>query len=222
MDRYGYLSQNTIAIVLADYTISCNGVVSSWNFYPQTSALFRAMVLRVVPGTNQATWSVIGVNDVPASAVQANQKSSYLVPISDRIEVQPGDVIGVAQYEVVNPLLDTDILNPGDGTSIRVAVNVPTNSLLTADDIANLRTGTALNTLSSESIFGNANDLKVSLNAEVQAQSDSSQGKIRIEIILPYKVKTQYVHCRLIASYFLFVWKKNSAEMGRRSIPLYN
>ena len=138
------------------------------------------MVLRVVPGTNQATWNVIGVNDIPASAVQANQKSSYIVPVGDRIEVQPGDVIGVAQYEV-NPVIDTDVANPGDGTGLRVAVSVPTNVLLTATEILNLRTGTALNTLSSEAIGGSAS-LKVSINAEVQAQSGAGQGNIALMI----------------------------------------
>ena len=38
---------------------------------------------------------------------------------------------------------------------------------------------------------------------------------------LLHKVKMQYVHRRLIASYFLFPWR-NPAEMSRRSILFHN
>ena len=40
-------------------------------------------------------------------------------------------------------------------------------------------------------------------------------------IILLHKVKTQYVHCSLTASYFPFPWR-NPAEMNRRSSLLQN
>ena len=45
--------------------------------------------------------------------------------------------------------------------------------------------------------------------------------KIPCTLYLPHKVKMQYVHCRLIESYFLFPCR-NPAEMSRRSNLFHN
>ena len=45
--------------------------------------------------------------------------------------------------------------------------------------------------------------------------------KLHMEQTLPYKVIMQYVHCRLVASYFLFPWR-NCVEMSRSSILFHS
>ena len=47
------------------------------------------------------------------------------------------------------------------------------------------------------------------------------RGMNTVSRFLPLKAKMQYVHCRLIASYFRFPWR-NSAEMSSRSIFFHN
>ena len=46
---------------------------------------------------------------------------------------------------------------------------------------------------------------------------DRVKHKETVPLFLPHKVKTQYVHCRLTASYFFFPWR-DPAEISRRSL----
>ncbi|XP_072018549.1 uncharacterized protein [Amphiura filiformis] len=97
---YGYkgIRGGYVYILAADYyTIYCNGSVSSWDYFAETSAAFRAIVFR--PGGNPKQWTIVGINDIPPHTAKYQYKSTYVVPYGDRISVEAGDVIGVAVGE---------------------------------------------------------------------------------------------------------------------------
>ncbi|XP_072030540.1 uncharacterized protein [Amphiura filiformis] len=85
-----------IVFIMASHAIECIGVVSSWEFWADQSATFRAMVFRPDSGGNPNRWTIVGINDIPTSHVNAMQASLYVVPNDEQISVQIGDVIGVA------------------------------------------------------------------------------------------------------------------------------
>ncbi|XP_072041370.1 hyalin-like [Amphiura filiformis] len=98
-DHSGTL-RNGIVFIMPRHVIECVGVVSSWEFWTGVSATFRAMVFRPESGGDPTKWTIVGINDIPASDVIANQRSIYVVPSNDQIAVQIGDVIGVAVGQV--------------------------------------------------------------------------------------------------------------------------
>ena len=161
-DRSGILSNLAIAVVLLDNVIQCNRVVSTWQFWVQQSYAFKVIIYRQ---TETGTWTVVGVNDIPASEVRANLKSTYVVPYDDRVKVQIGDVIGIGQY-TNNPILDASI--PGSGTPFLIAVNPSTSVLLTNEEIFSLLAGSSVTAVSSASKGGTSEMIDVSLSAIVQ------------------------------------------------------
>ncbi|XP_072050645.1 uncharacterized protein [Amphiura filiformis] len=168
-NRSGYLY--TITIVLVDNVISCDGIITSWQFWPKNSFSFKALVLRQLADGNPSSWTIIGTNDIPVSDVVPNQKSTYIVPVGDRIEVQNGDVIGIAQYHV-NPLIAAGSSyfhgSTGSGTLLHVAINAQTSNYLTNGEIFSLTPGSTISTVTSQSIGGAAEPLQVSLSANVE------------------------------------------------------
>ncbi len=164
----GWLSNIGIAMALPKIAIECNdlssgsGLVSSWDFWPRNSFAFKTLVLRRLADGNPTQWTIIGTNNIPASDVVANRKCTYVVPSGDRIQVQNGDVIGVAQFPR-NPLIAADP-DSDNGTLLHIGVNPMTLNVLNVNEIFNLMPDGMMSTV-------NQNDPKrfrVSLSATVE------------------------------------------------------
>ena len=69
----------------------CNGQITKWRYQSRTRNPFRAIVWRTVSGNG---FEVVGFNNIPVSP--ANTPITYVVPTSQRITVQKGDIIGWA------------------------------------------------------------------------------------------------------------------------------
>ena len=54
----------------------------------------------------------------------------------------------------------------------------------------------------------------------MSAGENNKMQNLSFAAMLPYKLKTQYVHCRLFATYFVLLWR-NPAEMSTWSISLW-
>ncbi|XP_072050643.1 uncharacterized protein [Amphiura filiformis] len=183
VNRAGKLSNVRIAMVLINNAISCNGVIASWQYWPKQSFPFKVIVFRQVltgtTGGSTSTWNIIGINDIPASNVIANRVNIYNIPTGDRIEVQTGDVIGIAHYDD-GPVIAADAADASNpGTFHQVAVNSChfQCKLLTEFEIGNLEVGRTITTVSTTDIFvGSTARLQVSLSAEVIVSPHSTTG----------------------------------------------
>ena len=110
------------------------------------------------------SWKIVGINDIPATSINANQKSTYVVPENAQIEVRSGDVIGIAQYDN-NPLIAADTSNTA--TTVYVGYDPAAGQIFTEQDIDALRLGEMVETVTTESL-GGSGPLEVSLSAEVK------------------------------------------------------
>ncbi|XP_072044362.1 uncharacterized protein [Amphiura filiformis] len=90
---------NGIVFIMARHVLECDGVVSSWEFWPEVSVAFRAMVFRPDSSGDLTKWTIVGINDIPASDVMADQMSVSSVQNNEQIVVQTGDVIGIGQNQ---------------------------------------------------------------------------------------------------------------------------
>ncbi|XP_071957123.1 uncharacterized protein [Antedon mediterranea] len=78
-------------MVSPEQNFSCSGQVTKWTYYSRKLNYFRAVIFRQMKGSN-TRFKVVGYNDIPPSTY--NGKLSYVVPIAERIAVEPGDMIG--------------------------------------------------------------------------------------------------------------------------------
>ena len=74
-----------------DQQFACSGQVTAWTYQGKTERPFRAIVFRPTVGS-VTEFQIVGINDIPAGAV--NTPVNYVVPESERITVEAGDVIG--------------------------------------------------------------------------------------------------------------------------------
>ncbi|XP_072048171.1 uncharacterized protein [Amphiura filiformis] len=71
--------------------ISCNGLLTTWKFYPLLAHAIKLLVLRPIGGE----YKVVGVNDIPRESVTLGMANEYEVPELSRIAVEAGDVLGL-------------------------------------------------------------------------------------------------------------------------------
>ncbi|XP_072049004.1 uncharacterized protein [Amphiura filiformis] len=83
------LDNNGQTMVATGQPITCDGVVRKWQYQTKTSNPFRVIIWRPISGSR---FEIVGINDIPAGPT--NQEVTYVIPPSDRIEVQQGDLIG--------------------------------------------------------------------------------------------------------------------------------
>ena len=81
-------------VVFDGKRIPCDGFVTKWNFYPKAQNALRAIIFR--RSGDYTLWEIIGINNISETNVIPNTANSYTVPISEIIQVQADDVIGLA------------------------------------------------------------------------------------------------------------------------------
>ncbi|XP_072013495.1 adhesion G-protein coupled receptor G4-like [Amphiura filiformis] len=80
----------TSIIVFQNDVISCNGLLTTWNFFPARAQPLKLLVLRPIG----SGYTVVGINDVPLGNVTLGRANEYDVPELSRIAVEAGDVLG--------------------------------------------------------------------------------------------------------------------------------
>ncbi|XP_072046221.1 hyalin-like [Amphiura filiformis] len=91
-DGHGYT-------IVSSKEFSCYGYVTQWSWYAKYSSRpFRAVVWRPVSGYS-SRFKIVGINDIPS---KSQGSETFTVPESQRITVEPGDVIGWSfQYHTI-------------------------------------------------------------------------------------------------------------------------
>ncbi|XP_072049871.1 neurotrypsin-like [Amphiura filiformis] len=149
------LLHNMVGVVTR-HPVTCPGVISSWRFFASNAASFKAIVFRPDAEGNPIKWRIVGVNDIPATAVQINAMSTYLVSVGEQISVEAGDVIGLATSGATNPGIHID----GSGTRGARFFLISSSS--------NLETGITYTTTHGES------RVTISLSAEVSPSTEAT------------------------------------------------
>ena len=73
-------------------TITCDGEVAKWRYLAKQLHPFQAVIWRPVDGF-PSKYKVVGINEIPkGSAIE--EAIIYHVPMSERISVKAGDMIG--------------------------------------------------------------------------------------------------------------------------------
>ncbi len=98
-----YELPHNVVSVISHHPITSHGTITKWRFWASNMASFQALVFRPHPRGNQNRWTVIGINDVPATDVKINKMSNHDVEVSYQITVQPGDVIGLVTWGANDP-----------------------------------------------------------------------------------------------------------------------
>ncbi|XP_071955155.1 uncharacterized protein [Antedon mediterranea] len=165
---------NGWTMVSPDQKFSCRGQVTSWSYQGKTSAPFRAIVFRKIDGSN-TQFKVVGINDIPAGAV--NAEVTYIVPESERIAVELGDVIGWS--------FDQGVLtfNEGGDSLVRWAGG-NLHAKLVNDQVLDIKNGVGKREYSIEAQVGNVGrsgqgvDERVTHFVEAKQSSTHSSGAV--------------------------------------------
>ena len=72
--------------------ITCDGEVAEWSYLAKQLHPFQAVIWRPIDGF-PSKYKVVGVNDIPKGSA-IDQKIIFSVPLSERISVKVGDMIG--------------------------------------------------------------------------------------------------------------------------------
>ena len=97
-----------------EHQITCSGQIDAWDYWAKSPGSFKAMVVRPDAGKDDTKWTIVGVNDITVTSILTNQKSTFAVPISDRITAQVNDVIALAVDENNNPKIPRIISSAQD------------------------------------------------------------------------------------------------------------
>ena len=97
-----YVGDGYIMLV-AEHPVNCSGQVNTWEYWAKSSGSLKAMVVRPDAGGDETKWTIVGVNDITVDALETDQKSTFSVPINDRISAEVNDVIAVAVDANDNP-----------------------------------------------------------------------------------------------------------------------
>ena len=82
--------------------IPCDGELTEWLYWAETSGSFRAVVVR--PDTeNENNFTIVGINDINTTSGMANEKTTYRVPENERFMVESGDMVAVGMLKSDNP-----------------------------------------------------------------------------------------------------------------------
>ncbi|XP_072049862.1 neurotrypsin-like isoform X2 [Amphiura filiformis] len=108
IEQREYTLISEIVEVFPRHAIACAGVISRWRFMASSSATFQALIFRQESGDDLTRWTIVGINDIPATEVKPTEISTYTVPTDDQISVEPGYVLGVAIDDTDNPRLNLD------------------------------------------------------------------------------------------------------------------
>ena len=110
-------------MIATKQSFPCSGQVTNWRYQSKIGNPFRAIVWR--PASNNG-FEVVGFNSIPVS--RSNTPITYVVPTSQRITVQKGDVIGWAftgpalSYSAGSGTNDTVLSLYGDLTHTHLSV----------------------------------------------------------------------------------------------------
>ena len=132
-DRNGELGRGVL-IVVSNKGIPCDGKLSQWEFWTETSGRFRALVVR--REVDASNFTIIGINDINVTSEMANRKSAYLVPEKDQIAVKKNDMIAINTFKDVqdDPRIQVTtnagnvLANFFDPTFLVVGGTLPTDS----------------------------------------------------------------------------------------------
>ena len=138
--------------MLDSQTISSPGFVTKWLFHPKAAQPFKAMVFR--PSASDI-FTIVGIDEIDAGTVN----TANMVPSSGSIWVEPGDVVGFAWDEDVNPEIAWD-----DSGAIKASVRW----LEDTDDYDSYSVGMSIETADQE-------DAEVSFEAEITNFAGSSK-----------------------------------------------
>ena len=78
-------------MISPDQKFFCGGQVTEWRYQGKHADGFRAIVWRPVDDSG-TQFRIVGINDIPAGPI--NSPVTYIVPRSQRITVNAGDMIG--------------------------------------------------------------------------------------------------------------------------------
>ncbi|XP_072017507.1 hyalin-like [Amphiura filiformis] len=94
-DIIGYpnINSGNLVMIAVHKDIPCNGFVTEWRFYTKESRPLKVIMWRHESGDS---FQVVGINTIDINPDQINKPIIYVVPESERIEVQAGDMIGWA------------------------------------------------------------------------------------------------------------------------------
>ena len=102
-DGYNLLIGDGRIMLVTEHQTKCSGQINTWGYWAQSTGTFKAMVARPDAVADDTKWTIVGVNDITVTSMMTNQRSSFTVPIADRISAQVNDVIALAVDPNNNP-----------------------------------------------------------------------------------------------------------------------
>ena len=133
-------------MVSPDKQFQCHGKILAWRFEGKKSNPFRAIVWRPLNDTVYNTlFKIVGINEIPPNV--NNFPVTYTVPDTERITVEPGDMIG---WSFGGSVLT---YNGGGGYRVRwLGGNL--HSTLETNQVHDIRTGVQQREYSIEATVG--------------------------------------------------------------------
>ena len=130
-------------MLVTEHQITCSGQINTWKYWAESPGTFKAMVVRPDAGSDDTKWTIVGVNDITVASMMTNQKSTFTVPITDRISAQVNDVIALAVDANNNPKIPR-ILSPAQDLKNLFTNNyVGDHTVLVADIVITVDTKTS-------------------------------------------------------------------------------
>ena len=93
-------------ILVTNYQFGCNGLITKWEIYCLRSGAqtVEFHVWRRNTSIDSATaYNLVGNNVIPNARPDRNNLFLYSVPRGQRIQVQPGDIVGIRGYNATEP-----------------------------------------------------------------------------------------------------------------------